>query len=61
MTKEIISPITDQALPDKLSAEEAARQGYFVHSQPTPENSILLLIDHQIGLIEATVNGCSQF
>jgi nicotinamidase-related amidase len=54
MTKEIISPITDQALPDKLSAEEAARQGYFVHSQPTPENSILLLIDHQIGLIEST-------
>lgn len=54
MTKEIISPITDQALPDKLSAEEAARQGHFVHSQPTPENSILLLIDHQIGLIEST-------
>lgn len=48
---DIISPISDVVLPNKASAEEASRAGRFVHDKPTPENSILLLIDHQIGLM----------
>lgn len=49
--KEIISPITDQALPNKFTPAEAAEAGRVGYDKPTPENSIVLLIDHQIGLM----------
>lgn len=49
--QEIISPITDSSLPDKVSAADAKAAGRFGHEKPTPENSIVLLIDHQIGLM----------
>lgn len=48
---DIVSPITDNALPDKTSAIEARKAGRFGHDKPTPGNSIVLLIDHQIGLM----------
>ncbi|WP_429976003.1 isochorismatase family protein [Enterococcus sp. DIV0086] len=53
MIKEIISDLNAKALPDQLSMDEAKEKGHFVHSKPTPENSIILLIDHQIGLISS--------
>lgn len=51
---DIVSPITDSALPDKVSRAEAQAAGRYGHSAPTVENSIVLLIDHQIGLLAGT-------
>jgi nicotinamidase-related amidase len=48
---DIISPITDTALPDKVSLADARAAGLVGHDKPTSENSIVLLIDHQIGLM----------
>lgn len=48
---EIVSPITDGTLPNRLSAAEARAAGRYAHDKPTPGNSIVLLIDHQIGLL----------
>lgn len=48
---DIVSPTTDKALPQKVSADEARRAGRFVYDKPTPANTIALLVDHQIGLL----------
>jgi nicotinamidase-related amidase len=48
---DIISLITDTALPDKVSLADARAAGRVGHDKPTSENSIVLLIDHQIGLM----------
>lgn len=50
-TREIVSPITDQILLPKTSADEARRQGRIPYDKPTPENAVMLFIDHQIGLM----------
>ncbi|MYT73480.1 MULTISPECIES: isochorismatase family protein [unclassified Streptomyces] len=51
---DIISPITDTPLPDRVSLDEARAAGRFGHSKPTIDNSIVLLIDHQIGLMASS-------
>jgi nicotinamidase-related amidase len=48
---DIITPTAHTSLPNRLTAEEARAAGRFGHDKPTPENSIVLLIDHQIGLM----------
>jgi hypothetical protein len=48
---DIVSPIADGALPNRVTAAEARTAGRYGHDKPTPDNSILLLIDHQIGLL----------
>ena len=48
---DIISPITDTALSDKISLADAQAAGRIGHDKPTSENSIVLLLDHQIGLM----------
>lgn len=53
MSKEIVTDLQASALPDQLSNEEAKARGNYVHSKPTAENSIILLIDHQIGLLSS--------
>jgi nicotinamidase-related amidase len=47
----IVSPIADAALSDRTPSPEAVAAGRFGHDKPTPHNSIVLLIDHQIGLM----------
>lgn len=49
--KEIFSPITDKILPTQLSKVDAKSRGNFVYDKPTIENSVILFIDHQIGLM----------
>lgn len=49
--REIVSPITDGSLPNRVTAAEARKQGRYGHDKPRPENSIVLLVDHQIGLL----------
>lgn len=51
---DVISPITDSPLPDKVSPEQARAEGRFGHSKPTVDNAVVLLIDHQIGLLAST-------
>lgn len=48
---DIVSPIADGGLPNKVSPADARKAGRFGHDKPTPNNSIVLLIDHQIGLM----------
>jgi len=48
---DIVSPITDGALPNTVSPADARKAGRFGHDKPTSQNSIVLLIDHQIGLM----------
>ena len=48
---DIVSPTTDKALAPKTSADEARRASHFVYDKPTPTNTIMLLVDHQIGLL----------
>ncbi|MGJ7536059.1 MULTISPECIES: isochorismatase family protein [unclassified Variovorax] len=48
---DIVSPTTDQIASQVVSADEARKAGRFVYDKPTPENSIVLFIDHQIGLM----------
>lgn len=48
---DIISPTTDQMLPPKTSADDARRASRFVYDKPTPANTVVLLVDHQIGLL----------
>src|SRR5689334_16202532 len=48
---DIVSPITDKALPPKVSPKEARLAGRAGYEKPTPQNTIFLFIDHQIGLM----------
>jgi nicotinamidase-related amidase len=51
---DIVSPITDSALAPTVSADTARSAGRSVYDKPTPDNSIMLFIDHQIGLMAGT-------
>jgi nicotinamidase-related amidase len=50
-SKEVISPITNTILPPKTSDADARTQGRIPYDKPTPENTLMLFIDHQIGLM----------
>lgn len=50
----VVSPITVAPLPDKIPLAEARAAGRFGHDKPTVDNSIVLLIDHQEGLLAST-------
>jgi nicotinamidase-related amidase len=51
---DIVSPIADKVLPNKVSAADARKAGRVAYDKPTPENSIMLFIDHQVGLMAST-------
>jgi nicotinamidase-related amidase len=51
MTADIISPTSDRALSPGTPPEQARKQGRFVYDKPTAQNTIMLFIDHQIGLM----------
>lgn len=51
---DIVTPITGKILPNKVSAADARKAGRAAYEKPTPENSIMLFIDHQIGLMAST-------
>lgn len=48
---DIVSPITDSVLPNRISLADARAAGRRGYEKPTPENSIVLLVDHQMGLM----------
>ncbi|SFU66564.1 Nicotinamidase-related amidase [Polaromonas sp. YR568] len=51
---DIVSPITDKPLSAKTSAADARKAGRAAYEKPTPDNSIMLFIDHQVGLMAST-------
>lgn len=51
---DILSPIGDSVLKNKVSPSDARKAGRFAYDKPTPENSIMLFIDHQVGLMAST-------
>lgn len=48
---EVITPIDVGVTAPNTPAAEAEAAGRFVYGKPTPDNSIMLFIDHQIGLM----------
>ncbi len=48
---DIVSPTTTEPVPPVTAAAEAHKLGRYVYDRPTPKNSILFLIDHQVGLM----------
>jgi nicotinamidase-related amidase len=48
---DIVSPIKDGVLALKTKPTDAAKQARFAYEKPTPQNSIMLFVDHQIGLM----------
>ena len=48
---DIISPTTNQVLPTKVPPADAREAGRVGYDKPTPDNSVMLFIDHQIGLM----------
>lgn len=48
---EIVTPIEVGVSAPNTPAAEAEAAGRFVYDKPTPDNSIMLFIDHQIGLM----------
>ena len=48
---DVVSPITDGVLPYRTSLAEARAAGRRGYEKPTPANSVMLLVDHQVGLI----------
>lgn len=56
---DIVSPITDQVLPLQVSSHAAGGNARYIYSKPTPENSVMLFIDHQVGLM-ASVRDFAQ-
>lgn len=48
---DIVSGLKDTAMPPSTRADDATRAGRKVYDKPTPQNSIMLFIDHQIGLM----------
>lgn len=51
---DIVSSISDKSLPTKTSPADARKAGRAVYEKPTPDNSIMLFIDHQVGLMAST-------
>jgi nicotinamidase-related amidase len=49
--EDIVSPTNTQILPPQTSIEDARQQGRVPYDKPTPDNTIMLFIDHQIGLM----------
>ncbi len=48
---DVVSPTTDQVLATKVSVADARAAGRVGYDKPTPQNSVMLLVDHQIGLM----------
>jgi nicotinamidase-related amidase len=48
---DIVSPTSDGYLANQIDAETAVINGDFAYVPPSPDNSIMLFIDHQIGLM----------
>ncbi len=48
---DIVSPIASKPLPLKVNPAEASQAGRAGYDKPTPQNTIFLFVDHQIGLM----------
>ena len=51
---EIITPINAAVIANKTTPADARKSARVAYEKPTPQNSIMLFIDHQIGLMAST-------
>jgi len=51
MAADIVSPISDKVMANRVRPADARKAGRVAYDKPTPENSIMLFIDHQVGLM----------
>lgn len=57
--QDIVSPVTSKVLVNKVTPAQARQAGHAAYEKPTPQNSIMLFVDHQIGLM-ASVRDFAQ-
>ncbi|WGG50313.1 hypothetical protein [Rugamonas sp. DEMB1] len=48
---DIVSPISDKMMANKSTPADARKAGRAAYDKPTPQNSIMLFVDQQIGLM----------
>ncbi len=48
---DIVSPVTNTILPQKVTIDDARKAGRSAYDKPTADNIVMLFIDHQIGLM----------
>ena len=48
---DVVTPVTDGVLGPVTLPDDARRAGRAAYDKPTPQNAIMLFIDHQIGLM----------
>lgn len=48
---DVVSPVFDGVAPLLVTPDDAEAAGRFGYDKPTPENTVMLFIDHQIGLM----------
>lgn len=48
---DIVGPVTNQIQSPAVASDDAVRAGRVPYDKPTPDNAIVLFIDHQIGLM----------
>ncbi|MGU3540384.1 isochorismatase family protein [Methylobacterium sp. A54F] len=48
---DVVSSVEDHALPTRVPPDEARLAGRYGYDKPTADNAIVLLVDHQIGLM----------
>ena len=51
---DIVTPVTASVIANKINSAEARKLARIAYEKPTPQNSIMLFIDHQIGLMAST-------
>ena len=48
---DIVTSISSKVLAPVTSNQQAQKLGRYVYDKPTPQNSVMLFVDHQVGLI----------
>ena len=57
--QELVTPIDSAVLEAKTPARAAVGAGRYAYDRPTPQNSVLLLVDHQVGLMSGVQDHAS--
>lgn len=57
--EQVVTPIDSKVLETAVSAKDAAKAGRYAYDRPTAENSVLLLVDHQVGLMSGVQDHAS--
>ena len=51
---DIVTPINAAVIANKITPADARKFSRIAYEKPTPQNSIMIFVDHQIGLMAST-------